>query len=176
MCRCIFNTIKTSGHSSLEKYTSHFTERVQKGYEEYYCVRGKLETEQNFNILTLTLMAITAFLSRFPGLLNRGPRGPASARTSFSFHHLLTNWFQLPVHRVILLFYVHSIQTVDSQGRPWSPDIFDRLFTQVHFFFWLCGRVEGQYATIRLIWNKVIDVTRYYEKTFVSTWIPIKHI
>ena len=38
----------------------------------------ELETEQNCNILTPTLMAITAFLSRSHGLLNRGPRGPAS--------------------------------------------------------------------------------------------------
>ena len=38
------DTIKTSGHSSLEKYTTHF---IQKGY----CVRGELETEQNCNIL-----------------------------------------------------------------------------------------------------------------------------
>ena len=67
------NIIKTSGHRSLEKYTSHFFERVRKGYEEYYCARGELETEQNCNILTLTLMAITALLSRSPGLLNRGP-------------------------------------------------------------------------------------------------------
>ena len=34
--------------------------------------------EQNCNILTPTLMAITVFLSRSPGLLNRGPGGPAS--------------------------------------------------------------------------------------------------
>ena len=32
----------------------------------------------NCNILTPTLMAITAFLSRSPGLLNRGPGAPAS--------------------------------------------------------------------------------------------------
>ena len=38
----------------------------------------ELETEQNYNILTSTLMTITAFLSRSPGLLNRGPGGPAS--------------------------------------------------------------------------------------------------
>ena len=37
-CRNIFNTIKTSGHSSLEKYTSHFIEKV-------VCER-ELETEQ----------------------------------------------------------------------------------------------------------------------------------
>ena len=46
-------------------------------------MRGELETEQNCNILTPTLMAITAFLSRSPGLLNRGPEGmvliPASS-------------------------------------------------------------------------------------------------
>ena len=64
------DTIKTSGHSSLEKYTSHFIERV-------VCER-ELETEQNCNILTPTLLAITVFLSRSPGLLNRAPGGPAS--------------------------------------------------------------------------------------------------
>ena len=41
-------------------------------------MRGELEAEQNCNILTLTLMAITAFLSRSPSLINRGPGGPAS--------------------------------------------------------------------------------------------------
>ena len=41
-------------------------------------MRGELETEQNCNILTPSLMAITAFLSRSPGLLNRGSGGSAS--------------------------------------------------------------------------------------------------
>ena len=36
----------------------------------------ELLTEHNCNILTPTLLAITAFLSRSPGLLNRGPGGP----------------------------------------------------------------------------------------------------
>ena len=60
--RNIFNTIRTSEDTSLEKYTSHFIERV-------VCERV-LETEQNCNILTPTLMAITAFLSSSPGLLS----------------------------------------------------------------------------------------------------------
>ena len=64
------DAMKMSGHRSLEKYTSHFIERV-------VCER-ELETEQNCNILTPTLMAITAFISRSPGLLNRGLWGPAS--------------------------------------------------------------------------------------------------
>ena len=45
--------------------------------------KRELETEQNCNILTPTLLAITAFLSRSPGLLNRGPRGPASLGAGF---------------------------------------------------------------------------------------------
>ena len=43
-------------------------------------MRGELETEQNCNILTPTLMAITAFLFRSLGLFNRGPGGQASLR------------------------------------------------------------------------------------------------
>ena len=39
-------------------------------------MRGELEAEQNSN----TIMAITAFLSRSFGLLNRGPGGPTSLR------------------------------------------------------------------------------------------------
>ena len=72
------NTIRTSGHSSLEKYTSHFIERV-------VCER-ELESEQRLQHIDLpTLLAITAFLSRSPRLLNRGPG------TGFSFQHLLSN-------------------------------------------------------------------------------------
>ena len=41
-------------------------------------MRSELGTDQNCNILIPTLMAVTAFLSRSPGLLNRGPGGPAS--------------------------------------------------------------------------------------------------
>ena len=63
----------------------------------------ELETEQNCNILTPTLLAITTFLSRSPGLLNWGPGGPASLghvpqSSIFSPTHLISNWsdIQLP--------------------------------------------------------------------------------
>ena len=65
------DAIMMSRHSSLGKKTFTLFVMVGKGYERL-CVRGELETEQNCNILTPTLMAITAFLSRSPGLLNRG--------------------------------------------------------------------------------------------------------
>ena len=106
------------------------------------CVRGSSRPNKDCNILTPTLMAITAFLSRSPGCSTGGlgaqpllehyshssmiwapiaPPGVLMAPSSwcwFSLQHLISNWFELPVHRVILLFYVHSIQTVDSQGYP----------------------------------------------------------
>ena len=78
------DTIKTSGHSSFGKYTSHFIEMV-------VCEK-ELETEQTLqHIDPTTLLAITAFLSHAPVLLKRGPGGPASAGTWFSFQQLLSN-------------------------------------------------------------------------------------
>ena len=70
ICICMQNhnddTIKTSEHGSLEKYTFHLIERV-------VCER-ELETEQRLQHIDLPiLLAITAFFSRSPGLLNRGP-------------------------------------------------------------------------------------------------------
>ena len=56
------------------------------------CVRGKLETEQNCNILTPTLLAITAFLSRSPGLLNRGPLCWVLVFSTASYLQLLNRW------------------------------------------------------------------------------------
>ena len=46
----------------------------------------ELETEQNCSILTPTLLAIIAFLSCSPVLLNRGPGGPASMGAGFLYH------------------------------------------------------------------------------------------
>ena len=76
---------KDERHSSLEKYISHFIERV-------VCEK-ELETEQNCNILTPTLTAITMFLSRSPGLLNRGPGGQVSLGAGFLYRILSpTDW------------------------------------------------------------------------------------
>ena len=80
----------------------------------------------------------------------------------------------------------HSVQPLDSQGRPWSPDIFNRihlLFTQVHFFFWQLGRVGGQYATYIYIYIYIyvyislrISKNRsHYDYKFISIllWVLI---
>ena len=59
-----------------------------------------LDTEQNCNILTPTLMAITAFLSRSSGIFNRGPGDPAylghvSHSSIFSPNGLISNGLDL---------------------------------------------------------------------------------
>ena len=47
-----------------------------------------------------------------------------SAGCWFSLQHLISHWLELPVRRVILLFYAHSVQSVDTQGITWHlrPD------------------------------------------------------
>ena len=110
-----------------------------------------------------TLLAITAFLSRSPGLLNRGPGGPTSAWTWFSFQHHLSNWSDFLSHPGYIIIWrppasceshnSHSIQPVDSQGYP--PYIFDRmhlLFTQLHFLLWQIGRGPTCNKLFILIW------------------------
>ena len=71
---------KDERHSSLKNIPLTLFERV-------VCER-ELETEQNCNILTPTLLAITEFLSHSPGLLNRGPR---LSGYWFSLLHLISN-------------------------------------------------------------------------------------
>ena len=93
------------------------------------CVRGSWRPKRTATYWPPTLLAITAFLSRSPGLLNRGHGDPASlghgshssiftptnltataqsgvlrapsAGCWFSLQHLLSNWSELPVAGVI---------------------------------------------------------------------------
>ena len=60
-------------------------------------MRGSWRPNRTANLLTPTLMTITAFLSRSPGLLNRGPGDPASLvhvphSSIFSPTDLISNW------------------------------------------------------------------------------------
>ena len=106
-------------------------------------------------------MAITAFLSRSPGLLNRGPGGPASLghvpqSSIFSPTHLIPNWLNflctslynsLTPPSFLWASQITLIQPVHGQG--YILIFLDRmhlLFTQVHFLFWQPGRVGGQYT------------------------------
>ncbi len=113
-------------------------------------------------------MAITAFLSRSPRLLNRGPGGPASlghvphssifspTNSNFLSPGLYNNFdaHLLPASVTIS----HSIQPLDSQG--YILIFLDRmhlLFTLVHFLFWQPGRVQLTWTSCRpgyiIIWR-----------------------
>ena len=141
-------------------------------------MRGSLRLNKDCNILTpRTLLAITAFLFCSPRLLNRGPSlcwdivlipaslqliGISCCRGYIIIWHPPTSCERQNSH---------SIQTLDSQGCPWSPDIFDRmhlLFTPVHFFFWQLGRVR------RSIWNTLTRArARAHTHTHTHTHIYI---
>ena len=120
---------------------------VGKGYERFYCVRGELETEQNCNILTPTLLAIAAFLSRSLGLLNRGPGSHSSIFSPTDLNFLSPGLYNNLMSTYFLRASQFAPNSTLRQSRL-SRDIFDRmhlLFTQVHFFFWQLG--QGQYVT-----------------------------
>ena len=112
------------------------------------------------------LLAITAFLSRSPGLLNRGSGAqPLWDMFLNPASHLQlvwspTDWISCALSYIIVQRPPSScgrhnfalIQPVHGQG--YNILIFlDRmhlLFTQVYFLFWLPGRVGGQYKTFLL--------------------------
>ena len=137
-----FNTIKTSRHSSLKKYTSQFIWNGSKGLRKVLSVRGELKTEQNYNILTphqlfwLQQHFFSVLLSCSTGGLGAQPQlGHGSHSSIFSptdLNFLSPGLYNNSFERHICTQFNPSTVKVI----PWSPDIFDRmhlLFTQVHF-------------------------------------------
>ena len=124
-----------------------------------------------------SLLWPSAFLSRSPGLLNRG-LGPSLSGCWFSLPHLISNWSGLQTDWIscALSYIINSstptfllwvsqialIQLIHGQGYNILNDRMHLLFTQVHFLFWQPGRVVGQYttktrqinSTANLIWKK----------------------
>ena len=100
-CRNIFNKIKTSGHSSLEKYTFHFIWKGSKGFRRVLLCERWVGDWTELQHIDPHSSGYHSFSSPFSRLLNQGPGGPASAGTWFSFHNLLSNWSELPVAGVI---------------------------------------------------------------------------
>ena len=113
-CRNIFNTIKTSGHSSLEKYTSHFIERI--------VFERELETEKTAKYWPQLLWPKQRF---FPVLLGCSTAGLAStgSHSSIIFPTDL-NFLSPGLYNNLTSTYFlrasksHSIQPLNSQVRP----------------------------------------------------------
>ena len=198
------DAIRTSGHSSLEKYTSHFIWKGSKGLlKVLLCEKGVGDWTELQHIdphsyghnsvsfpfswaaqpgawgasLSGTMVLIPASSLQLiwtPTAQLGVPRAPLLAAGCWlSLPHLISNWLELPVHRVISLFYVHSIQHVHRQGYP--LDTFDRthlLSTQVHFPLWQLDR--GQYATNLPKPNPCCIAWSKQKEALVSTWTQIR--
>ncbi len=132
------------------------TTQGSKGLLKVLLCERELETEQNCSILTPTVMAITAFRFRSPGLLNRRPGGPLCWVLVF-YTTLISNWLNFLCTELynsststffLWASQIALIQPVHGQGYILIfLDRMNLLFTQVHFLFWQPGRVVGQYTT-----------------------------
>ena len=122
-----YSTIKTSRHSSLEKYTSHF---IWKGYERYYLweVSWRLNRTATYwppprqlywlqqHFFPVLLGCSTRGLGA-PPLLGYGSHSSIFSPTDLNFlslrlyNNLTSTYFLWASH-------LYSIQPVDSQGYP----------------------------------------------------------
>ena len=127
-------------------------------------MRGELETEQNCNILTPTLMAITAFLSRSPGLHNRGPAGPAflghGSHPSFSNCNCSIGGLRVP-SAGCLFSLPHLISNSDSLSLPCY------IIVRRQLFFPWASQFHTQFnlSTVKVIsWYPSTGLTCYLQR------------
>ena len=101
----------------------------QKGWC-WFCMRDELETGIDCYIDPAVLLSHLGWVAQ--PWVTEGQK-PSVCRW-LSIRHLVSNWLQLSVRLVILLFNAHLLL------------LFFHLFTQVHLL--IDGSVEGQYVTI----------------------------
>ena len=145
-------------------------------FERVVCER-ELETEQNCNILTPTLLAITAFLSRSPGLLNRGPLWDMFLNPAFfsnsSDPQLLNRGSRGP----LLLGAVFS--TPSFLKLIWSPNWLNFLCTELYnsststFFLWTSKSHSFNPSTVKVIfWYSLSGFTCYLHRCISYIYSP----
>ena len=108
ICRCMQKHIQHNKDEWTQFFRKIYLSLYLKGFERVtkgiICKRWVGDWTELQHIDPPTLLATAAFLSRSPGLLNRGPGDSASAGTWFSFQHLLSNWSELPVTGYIIIW------------------------------------------------------------------------
>ena len=129
-CGNIVNTIKTNGHSSLEKYTPNtLFEMVGKGCERVMCERWVGDWTEAETYWPPVHPSLAALLSRSAGLLNRGPWGPRPLLSLVLTASNCNNWLPTNWTSCLTGLYhcltstcfpwasqLHPIQPVHSQG------------------------------------------------------------
>ena len=153
----------TNGHSSLEKYTSHFIrnrcERVTKGL----CVRGELETEQNCNILTPSSSGYSSTSFSFswaaqPRALRAvSPQAGAGSHASILSPKLKLQLTELPVAPGYIIVWhppASCGRHICTQLNPSTVKVIPWYLRQDAlviytgaFLIWQLSRVGGQYVT-----------------------------
>ena len=129
----------------------------------------ELETEQNYNILTPTLLTITAFFSCSPGLLNRDTffpsgllnRGPSLSGCWFSLSHLISDSSDPQLINRVLAGCWLSLQHLVSN---WLNFLCTELYnsSKSTFFLWasqiaLIQPIHGQgYTPLFLDWMHLL--------------------
>ena len=110
--------IKTSDTVLFEKYVPlTLLKGFEKGYSRFYCER-ELETEQNCNILTPTLMAINVVPFSFSRAAQPEARGPTQLGGGFLYHnlsstHLISNSLTFCLTELYNSSIAHSISPHD---------------------------------------------------------------
>ena len=151
--------MKTSRHTSLEKYTSHFIWKGSKGLLKVLLCEKWVGDWTELQHIDPHSYGHNSVSFPFSWAAQPGTWRPSLSGTWSSFQHLLSNWLTSCLHPGYIIVRhapsscerhkSYSIQPVHCQG--YILIFLDRmhlLFTQVHFLFWRLGRVGGQYATL----------------------------
>ena len=97
------DTIKTSDTVLLKKYTSHFIERVRKGYEGYYCVWEGIGDRTELQNIDPNSYGHNSVSFPFSWAAHRGPGGPASLGAGSLYHILYpTDWTSCAPSNIIV--------------------------------------------------------------------------
>ena len=184
------DTIKTGGHSSLEKYTSHF---IRKGC--VWEVSWRLNRTATYWPPNSSGYNSISFL--YSWAAQPGAWGPSlcwdMVLIPASFLQLIwtschTGLYNYLTPHLLLVSVTFALNSTCRQSRL-SPDIFDRmhlLFIQVHFLFWqlgqgpICNRNSCVNTYVELVFVSISEMRRYYLlrfwQLFLSLSFYIQHI
>ena len=121
--RNIFNTIKTSGHSSLEKYTSHFIWKGSKGLLKVLLCERWVGDWTELQHIDPHSYGHNSVSFPFSWVAQPGAWGPSLSGRWSSFQHLLSNSSELQLFNrgscwVLVLSTVSYIQLTRTSCAP----------------------------------------------------------
>ena len=147
-CRNIFNTIRMSGHGSLEKYTPHF---IRKGYERYYVWEVSWRLNRTATYWPLNSSGYSSISFPFSRSVQPGASGPSLYWDMVIIQATFSNWSEFPVtlgyiiiwhpptsceRDICTQFNPSTVKVITWYLRPDSPVIYTGAF-----LLWQPGRV-----------------------------------